>query len=191
MTGRTAIDINFASRNYRLSARIYSGLMAAIVFLAVLALFVLGKTFSYRAGIAAMNVKVKEMTQTDEQARPVLMEREQLARDLSAMSALMEARRFSWTRLLTNIESVFPVGVALSRVDFNPRDRSLMFDGTALSPEALRNFMVGLEKSPSFRDPFLKHQSVDKGSISFNVAARYQEAQAAAVAPVSAGAQGK
>ncbi len=191
MIRRAAIDINFASRNYRLSARIYSGLMAASVFLAVLALFVLGKTFSYRAGIAVMDVKVKEMAQTEEQVRPVLMEREQLTRDLSAMSALMEARRFSWTRLLTNIESVFPVGVALSRVDFNLRDRSLMFDGTALSPEALRNFMVGLEKSPSFRDPFLKHQSVDRGSISFNVAARYQEAQAAAVAPVSAGAQGK
>ena len=191
MIRRTAIDINFASKNYRLFARVYSGLTAASVFLAVLALFVLGKTFSYRSGIAVMDVKVKEMAQTEEQVRPVLMEREQLTRDLSAMSALMEARKFSWTRFLTDIESVFPVGVALSRVGFNPRDRSLMFDGTALSPEALRNFMVGLEKSPSFRDPFLKHQSVDKGSISFNVAARYREAQAAAVAPVSAGAQGK
>ena len=89
MIRRTAIDINFASRNYRLSARTYSGLMAAGVFLAVLALFVLGKTFSYRAGIAVMDVKVKEMAQTEEQVRPVLMEREQLTRDLSAMSALM------------------------------------------------------------------------------------------------------
>ena len=128
--------------------------MAASVFLAVLALFVLGKTFSYRAGIAVMDGKVKEMAQIEEEVRPVLMEREQLTRDLRPCPPSWKQGSSRGRGLLTDIESVFPVGVALSRVGLLIPDRSLMSDGTALSPEALRNFMVGLEKSPLFSAPF-------------------------------------
>ena len=91
------------------------------------------------------------------------------------MAGLMEARRFSWTRLLTGLEAAFPVGVALTKLDFNPKERTLVIEGVAQSPEALRNLMVGLEKSTYFRDPLLKHQSVDKGIISFNVASVYTD----------------
>jgi hypothetical protein len=41
---------------------------------------------------------------------------------------------------------------------------------------------VGLERSASFKDPFLKHQSLEKGSISFNVVAVYHDNRNAAVA---------
>ncbi len=103
------------------------------------------------------------------------MERERLVKDLNAMSGLMDARKFSWTRLLSSIESVVPVGVALQKVQYSPQDHSLAMDGTAQSPESLRNLVVGLEKSSSFTDPFLKHQTLEKGSISFNVVAVYHE----------------
>jgi Tfp pilus assembly protein PilN len=113
--------------------------------------------------------------------RPVLLEREVLVKNLNAMSGLLESRRFSWTRLLTSIEAIVPIGVAMKNVDFDPRDRVLVLEGTAQSPEALRNLIVGLEQSASFKDPFLKHQSLEKGSISFNVVAVYHEGAGASV----------
>ncbi len=63
----------------------------------------------------------------------------------------------------------------MKRVDFDRRDGSLSMEGTAQSPEALRNLIVGLENSSSFTAPYLKHQLLEKGSISFNVVAVYRE----------------
>jgi len=39
--------------------------------------------------------------------------------------------------------------------------------------------MIGLQKSRSFKSPLLKHQSMDKGNLSFNVAVTYQKHLAA------------
>lgn len=135
-----------------------------------------------RSGIAAMGRKLQQQSVLDEQMRPVLQEREQIVRNLMAMSSLVESRRFSWTRLLSGMEAAFPTGVALTKLEFNPKEHSLVIDGVAQSPEALRNLMVGLEKSSSFKEPLLKHQSVDKGSISFNVVASYADNKTASMA---------
>jgi Tfp pilus assembly protein PilN len=98
------------------------------------------------------------------------------------MSGLMEARKISWTRLLTSVETVVPVGVALKQVEFNAKDSTVSLSGMARSPESLRNLVVAMEKSVSLKDPFLKHQSLEKGSISFNVVAFYREDKNRAVA---------
>jgi Tfp pilus assembly protein PilN len=169
------ITINFASRNYKFAACLSAGMAAVTVLLtAVLAIQVWGFTDS-RAGRAALEQKLKQQSDREEQIRPVLQERAQIVSDLTAMAGLMEARRFSWTRLLTGLETAFPIGVALTKLEFNPKERTLVIEGVAQSPEALRNLMVGLEKSTYFKDPLLKHQSVDKGIISFNVASFYTD----------------
>jgi hypothetical protein len=103
-------------------------------------------------------------------------------KNLSAASGLHEARKLSWTRLLTSIETIFPTGVALKKLEFNPKDNMLLLEGAALSPEALRNLVIGMEKSTSFKDLFLKNQSIEKGHISFNVVAIYRENPGAALA---------
>ena len=173
------ITINFASRNYRFAARLSAALAAVTVLLiAVLAIQVGGFTDS-RADRIALEQKLKQQSEREEQVRPILLERAQIVSDLTAMAGLMEARRFSWTRLLTGLEKVFPVGVALTKLDFNSKERALVIQGVAQSPEALHNLMVGLESSADFKDPQLKHQSVDKGIISFNVTSFYVENSAA------------
>ena len=176
------ISINFAGRNYRLLGRMHTGLVVVNVLLVAAAAAILWTALSLHADITAMNKRLKELEAAEEKVRPLLIERDRIVKDLGAMSGFMESRRFSWTRLLTSIEKAFPVGVALDRVEYNPRERALTLDGTARSPESLRNLMVGLEKSAWFKDPYLKHQSIDKGSISFNVVAFYQEQKAAVVA---------
>jgi Tfp pilus assembly protein PilN len=176
------MTINFASRNFRLAAGMTRALIAGSVILAIGAAGLLVKNASLRADSSIMQRKLEDAKAADEQVKAELVEREQLARDLGAMSGLVEARKFSWTKLLSSIEAVVPVGVALKNVVFNPKDQTLALDGTAQSPESLRNLVVGFEKSPSFREPFLKHQTLDKGSISFNVVAVYHEQKSAVVA---------
>lgn len=166
--------MNFASRDYRLSSLLVSGLAAAGAVLLMIAVIMVWTAFSHRDEKTARARQTADLTARNEEMRSSLEEREGLLRDLSAMAGLIEARKFSWTRLLTGVEEVFPAGAALERLQYDPKDRSLVLDGRAQSPEALRNLMVGLEKSPLFKDPLLKHQSVEKGVISFTVGAHYR-----------------
>ena len=176
------ITINFASRNYHLIGRIRSGLLAGSILLVALTTGLLWTAVSLRENVYAMDRKLHELKAADEQVRPALSERERLVKDLTAMSGLMESRKISWTWFLTNIEAVVPVGVALKKVDFNPKDSTLTLEGVARSPESLRNLVVAMEKSTSFKDPFLKHQSLEKGNITFNVVTGYREVKNRAVA---------
>lgn len=176
------ITINFASGNYRRIETIRAGLIAGSAVLAVVLAGLIGTGISLRANMYAVENKLNDAQATDEQTQPLFLEREQLVKDLTAMSGLLESRKFSWTRLLTSIEAVVPTGVALTRVEFSDKERTVMLDGKARSPEALRSLVVGLEKSASFKEPFLKHQSLEKGSISFNVIAVYHADSSAGVA---------
>jgi Tfp pilus assembly protein PilN len=169
------ISINFASKNYRFAERLSAGLAAVTVLLTVLLAIQVWGFSDSRAGRVVLEQKLKLQTDREEQVRPILQERAQIVSDLTAMSGLMEARSFSWTRLLTGLETAFPIGVALTKLEFDPKGRALVIEGVAQSPEALRNLMVGLEKSIYFKDPLLKHQSVDKGIISFDVTAFYTD----------------
>jgi len=175
------IMINFASRNYRLMALAAKGLVAGSVVLTLSVVMLLGASVSLRRDLSLLDQKLKNAEVADEKIKPVLIEREQLVKDLGAMSGLLETRRFSWTRFLTDIEAVVPKGVAMNRVEFAAQDRTVSLEGAAQSPEALRNLIVGLERSASFTDPFLRHQSLEKGSISFNVVAVYHDNAGAVV----------
>ncbi len=177
------ISINFASNNYRSSVRIAKTFVVASIILACIAAGMVWKGISLRAAAAVMQEKLKEVEASDAQIKSLLVEREQLKKDLSAMSGLMDARKFSWTRFLTSVEAIVPVGVALKKMEYNPSGRTLSIDGMAQSPEALRNLIVGFEKSSSFTAPFLKHQSLEKGIISFNVVAVYHESKNTGVVP--------
>ncbi len=176
------ITINFASRNYRLVGRIRIGLICGSIILAVMTAGLLWTTVALRANISSMDRTLRELEAADEQVRPLLLEREQLVKDLNAMSGLMESKKISWTRLLTSIEAVVPKGVALKQVKFSPKDSTLTLSGKARSPELLRKMVAAMESAAPFKDPFLKHQSLEKGSISFNVVAVFRKASNAAVA---------
>jgi len=169
------ISINFASRNYPLAARITTGLIAAGLVLLLIAAGLTGKSFALRNDLIAVQQKLREAETADEQVRATLLEREQLVKDLNSMSALLTTRKFSWTGMFTQLEAAVPTGVALKNIAFNPKDRTLSLEGAAQSPEALRNLVVGLERSKAFSEPYLKHQSLEKGTIAFNVVAVYQE----------------
>jgi len=176
------ITINFARKNYRLVGRIRIGLITGNLILAVITAGLLWTVSSLRADLSAMDRTLRKLEAAAEQAQPLLVQREQIAKDLTAMSGLQKAKKISWTRLLTGIEAVMPSGVALKQVELNPKDSTLTLSGVAQSPESLRNLVIALERAATFKNPFLKHQSLEKGSISFNVVAVYQEDKSAAMA---------
>jgi len=171
---RPEITVNFARTDYRLIARLQWGGIAAIAMLSIIAGALLWSASSYRDQGAAADRHVKDLADSAGKLRPAIDERQQLVKNLSAMSGLIEARRHSWTQFLTGIEAAFPAGIALTKVDFHPRDLTVVLEGAAQSPEALSGLMIGLQRSRSFKNPQLKHQSMDKGSLSFNVAVSYQ-----------------
>ena len=188
---RAAITINFSTIDYRALSRIRQGLFAAALLLALGAVALLWTASSLRAQNTDQELQIQEFTASIEKLRPAIRERQQLVKDLGSMSALLAARRFSWTHLLSRIEAVSPPGVALTRVELVGKDLAVALEGTAQSPEALSNLMIGLQRSRSFRNPLLKHQSMDKGNLSFNVAVLYQEHLETGPVPESAPQQGK
>lgn len=183
---RPAIAVNFSTTNYLHISRIRAGLIAASFLLVLGAGALLWTGNALREKNAAQEQQIREFTASVEELRPAMEERKHLVKDLSAMSGLLEARRFSWTQLLTGIEAAFPAGVVLTRLELAGKDMTVVLEGASQSPEALSNLMIGLERSRSFRNPLLKHQSMDKGSLSFNVAVFYQEHPGAGTAPGAA-----
>ncbi len=176
------ITINFSGKNYDLLERFRTGLAVANLLLAAIMVIIIGTALSLRSEIVALDRNVIEMEKSQEAFKTVLDERSRVVKQLTDMSALLELRRFSWVQMLTNIEKAFPIGVALTSVEYNPKDRSLALDGKAQSPESLRNLIVSLEREAAFREPYLKHQSLDKGSIAFNVITFYQDHKTAGLA---------
>jgi len=159
-------------------------LFGAAVILALVAVAMVWESASLRRDLSEMKQKLAAAEAQDKQVKFTLLEREQLMKDLNAMSGLVEARKFSWTLFFTSLEAAVPTGVALKNVTLSPKDRTLSIEGMAQSPEALRDLMVGLEKSTSFTKPLLKHQSLEKGTLSFNVVAVYHEYKNAGMAQV-------
>ncbi len=169
------IAVNFSSRDYRLHERIFVSLLIGSAALIIVLAGTVRAVMSTYSDTDSVIAKVTELSKRDMEIQPLLVEREQVLKDISAMSGLIEMRRFSWTGLFTDVESVFPEGVALDRMAFNPKDKSLSLEGRAQSFEALRGLVAGLEKSARFKNPLLRHQSVDKGAISFTVGMEYHE----------------
>jgi Tfp pilus assembly protein PilN len=178
-----AITINFARTDYRLISRLQWGGIAAAALLGVITGVLIWTAGSYRQQAAVAEQNVRDLAASAVQLRPAMEERQQLVKNLGAMTGLIEARRHSWTHFLTSIEAAFPTGIALTKVDLRPRDLAVVLEGEAQSPEALSGLMIGLQRSRSFKNPQLKHQSMEKGSLSFNVAVSYQGQHAAGPAP--------
>ena len=172
--GPPAISINFATIDFRLIRNVRSSLLAVCAVLLCIGGGMIMLAGTYREKTAAVEQGVRDLVASQEKLHPIVAERERVVKNLTAMSAILEAKRFSWTRFLSALEDVFPSGVALERLDYHPQERSVLLEGKAASPEALSGLMIRLERSPSFKNPLLKRQSMEKGILSFHVTVIYQ-----------------
>jgi Tfp pilus assembly protein PilN len=174
----SVITINFSGTDYRLAAKVRAGFLLVSLGLLCTAAGLFWMTHVTRASTATVERRVQELESAQKQLEPLVQERKLVIEQLTAMSDVLDARRFSWTRLLTRIEETFPSGAALERLEYHPREHTVVLEGKARSPEALSALMIGLERSRSFTNPLLKHQSMDKGILTFNVTVISQDAPA-------------
>jgi Tfp pilus assembly protein PilN len=181
--GAAVITINFAGTDYRLITRVRRLLLVILAVLVCTAGGMIMLARTYNAKRSAGEQAVQELQMSQQKLQPIVAERQRVLQNLTAMSALLEAKGFSWTRFLSALEEAFPPGVALARLEFSPRERSVGLEGKAASPEALSGLMIRLERSPSFKNPLLKRQSMEKGILSFHVGVIYQEPAPAATPP--------
>jgi len=147
------VTINFAVTDYRLVSRIRSVLIVLVVALCGLSVVLFGLNANSRSQLSAVAHQVQALEASEAKVLPALQEREQLTRNLGEMASLIEARRFSWTRLLTAIEEVFPSGVALNRLEFDPRERAFTFfkkTAPQISPEGIDLHLGRLQASQLF-----------------------------------------
>jgi Tfp pilus assembly protein PilN len=169
----TIITVNFATVRHDLIASLRAALFACSAALLLLLVLLLVRGASYRTRAAGLEKQVAELAVLEEKARPAIEEREQLLKNLNQMSQLVEARRASWTSLLSAVESAFPAGVALNRIEIDPPKRIVSLEGAARSPEALSSLMIGLQRAVQLKNPLLKSQSMEKETLSFHVTVNY------------------
>jgi Tfp pilus assembly protein PilN len=189
--GAAVVSINFAATDYRLITRVRAVLLVLLAVLLGTTVGMVMLTRMYGEKRAAVERDVQALLASQQKLQPIVAQRQKIVQNLTAMSALLEAKGFSWTRFLSALEEAFPSGVALARLEFNPRDRMVVLEGKAASPEALSGLMIRLERSPSFKNPLLKRQSMEKGILSFHVAVIYQELPSPGVPPGPAQRKGQ
>lgn len=74
---------------------------------------------------------------------------------------LLIRRAFSWTGVLSDLETAVPGGISLTRIQPRFPEGTMEIAGKAASLKSLTDFMIRLEASPAFEDALLKdHKTV-------------------------------
>lgn len=106
---------------------------------------------------AALRNEVRQINQKIEDLRPKLARVEELQRQIDAAQKKeqllknLEASRVPWDRVLEELRTVMPQDAWLVAVELKDAG-DLVFNGYALSYEAVARFMVSLESSKLFKD---------------------------------------
>lgn len=82
-----------------------------------------------------------------------------LKKKIDFFNQLLDKIKFSYIKMLNDLEENLPLGVRLKRLDFTLENRSLSIAGEASSHEQMILFLENLEASPNFVENFLSSQS--------------------------------
>ncbi len=98
-----------------------------------------------------------------------------LAQQVAALNQVLEAKAFSWTALLNDLEAVVTRKVSLSSVRPDLKTRTLMLDGVALTLQDVTGLMTSLQESGRFTDVFLQQQrSTEDNRTEFTIQCVYR-----------------
>ncbi len=104
----------------------------------------------------------KEFTERMRQDR-LAFSQEQVAtirEQVAFANQLSEKRGFSWTTLLSDLESTLPPHVALATIKLNFQDSAIVLEGTAVRLQDINRFVTQLHAHPAFRQAVLdRHET--------------------------------
>ncbi len=98
-----------------------------------------------------------------------------LSFEVELANQLLEKRKFSWTKFLTELEQAVPPRLALSSVRLDHAGTATRLTGTAMSLEDITAFTLGLQNHATFKDPVLaQHRTGANGLVEFDVTVHYR-----------------
>src|SRR5262249_19934294 len=97
-----------------------------------------------------------------------------LSKDIAFANELLQRKTFYWSSLLSDIETVIPSNISLSRIQLNFKEQRVMMSGFAVSLKELTQFIIRLEDSSAFEDVFLENQkTAEHNWVEFSLSAQY------------------
>ncbi len=98
-----------------------------------------------------------------------------LATQVAALNQVLEAKAFSWTALLNDLEAAVPRKVSVSSIRPDLKSRTLTLDGVALTLQDVTGLMTSLQESGRFTDVFLQQQrSTEDNRTEFTIQCVYR-----------------
>lgn len=97
-----------------------------------------------------------------------------LGKRVAALNQILEAKAFSWTGLLNDLEAAVPRKVSISSIRPDLKTKTLTLDGVALTLQDVTALMTALQESGRFADVFLQQQkSTEDNRTEFTIQCTY------------------
>jgi type IV pilus assembly protein PilN len=177
-------NVNLATRPYEDAGQFYRRWIPILVILAVIALAVSAKAFSVfrdsrRANreIATIDQRLNALQQQRQQAGAVLARPENIGtRDTAQfLNDRFSLKRFSWTRVLNDLEGMVPTGVQVTSIKPALDDTRLRFEMDVSSPNRGRiiELVRRMESATQFVNPAIVSEAVDERGMHAVIQATY------------------
>ena len=174
---------DFASHEYLYIFRFQLTLLAVTFLLVLLAAWNFENyraTFPELDKVADSVKRVKEQStqqQSKLQSGGKTMTPEQAAslpKDIAFANELLQRKTFYWSNLLSDIETVIPGNISITRIQLNSKEQRVMMSGFAVSLKDLTQFIIRLEDSSAFENVFLDNQkTAEHDWVGFSLSADY------------------
>ena len=100
---------------------------------------------------------------------------ERLVKRVSGLNQVIEAKAFSWTALMNDLEAVVPRNVSINSIRPELKTKKVSLDGVALTLGDVTALMTALQTSGRFSDVFLQQQkATDENRTEFTIECVYR-----------------
>jgi len=168
------ININLATRSYTGKRLAIAFPTAALILSAVIFLYLRGQNEDYTTSAERLEKRMSDISGRRPMALETPKELMISNADLAAVGDIMEKRRFSWIRVLDNLEKAIPSGISLSSIQPSFKEGGVKLSGYAKDFGALSKFIDNLERLKVYNRVFLVNQSLTemdnkKTAFTFNI----------------------
>lgn len=176
---------DFASPDYARARLVGAGLYVASVLGVVLAAAMWWWASENRLEAAALQENVVRVQQQASRLRDELRTVgfspddsaavDALTKQVAALNQVLEAKAFSWTALLNDLEAAVPKKVSIGSIRPDLKTRTLTLDGVALTLQDVTALMTSLQESGRFTDVFLQQQrNTEDNRTEFTIQCTYR-----------------
>lgn len=180
-----AFRTNFASSHYTRIRLIAVGLYAASALGLLLAVAMWWWAIGNRQETAVLQENVTRVQQQASRLRDELRgvgfspddaaAVDALMKQVASLNQVLEAKAFSWTALLNDLEAAVPKNVSVSSIRPDLKTKTLTLDGVALALQDVTALMTSLQESGRFTDIFLQRQkNTEDNRIEFSIQCAYR-----------------